>query len=279
MSLAELQYLSLVSKVCTELDNHLGVSDKTLAEFIIDLAKKNPELPAFRAALDENGAEFPQSFAQSLLALIQRLMPKEQPKAAAAAPPRARAAPQDGPSARFPGLASANDSSERRRALEEEALGGVKAVADPGVASLRRGGGKAAERMPPPPPPPPPPGDGPVEAGRIYAGKVSNVMDFGCFVQLDGVKGRAEGLVHVSLIQSAPLRTPADAVKRGQPCYVKVLSVTGSKMSLSMRDADQTSGADLNPSMRLPGQATNQLQPLSNPTRDEGAGEKRRREI
>ena len=51
MSLAELQYLSLVSKVCTELDNHLGVSDKTLAEFIIDLAKKNPELPAFRAAL------------------------------------------------------------------------------------------------------------------------------------------------------------------------------------------------------------------------------------
>ena len=32
-------------------------------------------------------------------------------------------------------------------------------------------------------------------------------MDFGCFVQLDGVKGRAEGLVHVSLIQSAPLRT------------------------------------------------------------------------
>jgi len=40
-------------------------------------------------------------------------------------------------------------------------------------------------------------------------------------------------------------------------------------------------GADLNPAMRLPGQAsapTNQLQPLSNPTRDEGAGEKRRLE-
>ena len=38
-------------------------------------------------------------------------------------------------------------------------------------------------------------------------------------------------------------------------------------------------GADLNPAMRLPGQAsapTNQLQPLSNPTRDEGAGEKLR---
>ena len=39
--LGNLQHLSLVSKVCTELDNHLGISDKTLAEFIIDLA---PEL-------------------------------------------------------------------------------------------------------------------------------------------------------------------------------------------------------------------------------------------
>ena len=117
----------------------------------------------------------------------------------------------------------------------------------------------------------------PPQQGMIYPGRVSNVMDFGCFVQLEGCKGRAEGLVHISLISQGQLRTPHDAVKRGQPCFVKVLSCTGSKMSLSMRDADQTSGADLNPSMRLPGQATNQLQPLSNPTRDEGAGEKRRR--
>ena len=60
-------------------------------------------------------------------------------------------------------------------------------------------------------------------------------------------------------------------MKRGQPCFVKALSVTGSKMSLSMRDANQKTGADLNPLMRLPDQA---LQPLheelrSNPTRGE----------
>ena len=60
-------------------------------------------------------------------------------------------------------------------------------------------------------------------------------------------------------------------MKRGQPCFVKALSVTGSKMSLSMHDADQKTGADLNPLMRLPDQA---LQPLheelrSNPTRGE----------
>ena len=34
-----LQSLSLVSKICTEMDNELGLSDKTLAEFIIDLAE------------------------------------------------------------------------------------------------------------------------------------------------------------------------------------------------------------------------------------------------
>lgn len=31
--LAKLEYLSLVSKVCTELDNHLGINDKDLGEW------------------------------------------------------------------------------------------------------------------------------------------------------------------------------------------------------------------------------------------------------
>jgi hypothetical protein len=38
-----LQALSLISKVCEALDEHLGMSDKTLAEFIIDLAGKRKE--------------------------------------------------------------------------------------------------------------------------------------------------------------------------------------------------------------------------------------------
>eukprot|EP00211_Chloroparvula_japonica_P018380 CAMPEP_0119139048 /NCGR_PEP_ID=MMETSP1310-20130426/26804_1 /TAXON_ID=464262 /ORGANISM="Genus nov. species nov., Strain RCC2339" /LENGTH=51 /DNA_ID=CAMNT_0007130305 /DNA_START=159 /DNA_END=310 /DNA_ORIENTATION=+ len=39
--LDQLQYLSVVSRVCKELENHVGLSDKDLAEFIIDLAKKS----------------------------------------------------------------------------------------------------------------------------------------------------------------------------------------------------------------------------------------------
>jgi len=43
-ALAKLQYLSLVSKVVTELDNHLGLKDKDLAEFIIKLADESKDL-------------------------------------------------------------------------------------------------------------------------------------------------------------------------------------------------------------------------------------------
>lgn len=33
--LRELEYLSLVSKVCTELDNHLGLGDKDLGAYFV----------------------------------------------------------------------------------------------------------------------------------------------------------------------------------------------------------------------------------------------------
>ena len=157
--LAKLQYLSLVSKVCAELDAHLGVSDKTLAEFIIDLAQKHPELGAFRAALDENGAEFPSSFASSLLALITKMMPKKRSAPAKASSSRAADA---GPQERFAGLAVANDSDARRRELELEALGGG-AVADPALGFDRRasrdsrgGGGGGGNPNPSPSPSPNP---------------------------------------------------------------------------------------------------------------------------
>lgn len=63
----------------------------------------------------------------------------------------------------------------------------------------------------------------------IYDGCISKVMDFGCFVELKGfpqlgIAKRQEGLVHVSQIQNGMLRDPSKAVKRGQPCKVKIIS-------------------------------------------------------
>ncbi|XP_062568008.1 ATP-dependent RNA helicase DHX8-like [Saccostrea cucullata] len=76
--LQKLEYLSLVSKVCTELENHLGLNDKDLAEFIIHLAEKNNTYEKLKKALDENGAEFADSLVANLLRLIQKMKPKPQ---------------------------------------------------------------------------------------------------------------------------------------------------------------------------------------------------------
>ena len=59
--LQKLEELSLVSKICTELENHLGINDKNLAEFIISLADKHPTVEKFKASLIKNGADFPVS--------------------------------------------------------------------------------------------------------------------------------------------------------------------------------------------------------------------------
>jgi ATP-dependent RNA helicase DHX8/PRP22 len=69
--LDQLNHLALVSRLCKELDAHIGMSDKTLAEFIIDLSDQNPDPAVFNKALIENGAEFGESFVGTLLRIIQ----------------------------------------------------------------------------------------------------------------------------------------------------------------------------------------------------------------
>ncbi|KAM0682650.1 DEAH-box ATP-dependent RNA helicase prp22 [Mitosporidium daphniae] len=53
----KLAHLCLVSKICRELENHIGISDKILAEFIIDLHSKTTTLDEFKASLESTGAE------------------------------------------------------------------------------------------------------------------------------------------------------------------------------------------------------------------------------
>jgi ATP-dependent RNA helicase DHX8/PRP22 len=85
-----------------------------------------------------------------------------------------------------------------------------------------------------------------VELYGIYDGKVNNIMDFGCFVELDGFV-KKEGLVHVAQIQQGQVRDVKAVVKKGQRVKVKVISIAGSKMALSMKEVDQTTGEDLLP--------------------------------
>jgi len=71
-------------------------------------------------------------------------------------------------------------------------------------------------------------------------------MDFGCFVKVGDGRG-TEGLVHVSQITADRSANAKDMVKRNQTVWVKVLAITGSKMSLSMTQCNQATGEDLNP--------------------------------
>ena len=104
----ELSHLSLVSKVAQELDNHLGVSDKVLAEFIIDLADKNSKAARFHEVLEENGAAVPLSFATNLLSIIQRMRPPKGGKAGAKAKGAKAELRTNQPDGAFPGLAVIN---------------------------------------------------------------------------------------------------------------------------------------------------------------------------
>ena len=70
VDIEQLDRLSLVSRVCTELENHININDKDLAEFIIALAVKHASLESFKKVLAKNGAKFPDSFTSNLHRII-----------------------------------------------------------------------------------------------------------------------------------------------------------------------------------------------------------------
>ncbi len=81
------------------------------------------------------------------------------------------------------------------------------------------------------------------EVGKIYDGKVVNIVDFGAFVNFMGGK---DGLVHVSEMKNERVEKPGDVVTEGQAVKVKVLEIDPrGKVRLSMRVVDQETGAEL----------------------------------
>ncbi|SEM92453.1 polyribonucleotide nucleotidyltransferase [Sphingomonas gellani] len=81
------------------------------------------------------------------------------------------------------------------------------------------------------------------EVGKIYDGKVVNIVDFGAFVNFMGGK---DGLVHVSEMKNERVEKPTDVVSEGQAVKVKVLEIDPrGKVRLSMRVVDQETGAEL----------------------------------
>ncbi|GAA6030933.1 hypothetical protein JCM8097_008944 [Rhodosporidiobolus ruineniae] len=346
--LEQLELLSLTNSVVKELVNHTGMSDSTLAEFLIHLHGESKDFKAFKAKCAEVGAEFPDSFLQSVDRLILSMHPKYKLKKTATADKgkgKGVAKDADGrvisedkqkQMRLFPGLAvpdqewessfradRPDEIKERQmrmgqpldvKGVDDELRGrDTGAAEDMGVDDLmaqlegvrkrgaagdderdgkrsrhrspdyerrddrgrdngyggrdngygdrgrsggsrygeddrgRYGGGRDARTG----------GAGPSRMDekpvlyKIYRGKVSNIKDFGAFVQLEGIQGRAEGMVHVGSISSGRVSHPSDLLARNQSVFVKVMSITGNRLSLSMKDADQRTGADLSPHLRI----------------------------
>jgi polyribonucleotide nucleotidyltransferase len=87
------------------------------------------------------------------------------------------------------------------------------------------------------------------EVGKIYNGKVVNLVDFGAFVNFMGGK---DGLVHVSEIANERVAKVSDVLAEGQEVKVKVLEIDPrGKVRLSMRVVDQETGEEL-PDTRPP---------------------------
>lgn len=323
--LKKLEYLSLVSKVCTELETHLGFGDKVLAEFITEMGRNCETVEEFDDKLKKNGAEMPDYFVRTLLTIIHAILPPTQKS-------KSDKGSKEGDDSDFSAL-KIRDGKERvkelEREIEEEARSRRKLDAEGEEDRYKNRDGDRRERrrdrdrdrdrdrerdshrdrervkyedredrgrhrgrdernadgdrdgygddrgrqrhgdrdrnrgernwrneydeerdderketrkgrsnQPDEP-----------ELYKVYKGRVSRVMEKGCFVQFHDFRGK-EGLVHVSQMATRRIADAKDVVKRDQEVYVKVISVSGNNLSLSMRDVDQNSGKDLLPLKR-----------------------------
>lgn len=74
-----------------------------------------------------------------------------------------------------------------------------------------------------------------LKVGDTVTGVVTGVVDFGAFVNVDGI----EGLVHISEISWERVNNPADYVKVGQTIEAKIISIDKERLSLSMKQLTQ----------------------------------------
>lgn len=74
-----------------------------------------------------------------------------------------------------------------------------------------------------------------LKIGDTVSGVVTGVVDFGAFVNVDGI----EGLVHISEISWERVSNPSDYVKVGQTIEAKIISIDKDRLSLSVKQLTQ----------------------------------------
>src|SRR5881397_1979016 len=71
---------------------------------------------------------------------------------------------------------------------------------------------------------------GRLEPGQVVEGKISNIVDFGAFVDLDGI----DGLIHISEISWSHVNHPSEVLSVGETVRVKVLDIDRERQRISL---------------------------------------------
>ncbi len=71
---------------------------------------------------------------------------------------------------------------------------------------------------------------GRLEPGQVVEGKISNIVDFGAFVDLEGI----DGLIHISELSWSHVNHPSEVISIGDTVRVKVLDIDRDRQRISL---------------------------------------------
>jgi small subunit ribosomal protein S1 len=71
---------------------------------------------------------------------------------------------------------------------------------------------------------------GRLEPAQVVEGKISNIVDFGAFVDLDGI----DGLIHISELSWSHVNHPSEVVSIGDTVRIKVLDIDRDRQRISL---------------------------------------------
>ena len=80
-----------------------------------------------------------------------------------------------------------------------------------------------------------------IQVGFVTEAVVESLQPYGAFVRLDN---GASGLVHISQISNKRIKNPSEVLTVGDKVKVKVIAIKDGKLSLSIREADDTMAAE-----------------------------------
>jgi small subunit ribosomal protein S1 len=69
-----------------------------------------------------------------------------------------------------------------------------------------------------------------LQPGQVVEGKISNIVDFGAFVDLDGI----DGLIHISELSWSHVNHPSEVVTIGDDVRIKVLDIDRDRQRISL---------------------------------------------